>query len=99
MQPDEQQTISVMTIVLSSYALNGTWLGYTNWTKSFQLCGSQKFEADNWIKCVGVHGMRVVRFVHKGCRCVRVGGLRLLRQRGWLLARGGFVTLLVLWRT
>eukprot|EP00955_Chlamydomonas_euryale_P099981 365253-Chlamydomonas_euryale.AAC.9 len=50
LQPDQEQTVSVMTVVLSTYALNGTWLGYTNWTKQFQLCGSQKFEADNWIK-------------------------------------------------
>jgi len=44
------QTISVLTIVLSAYALNGTWLGYRNWTKQFQICGTDKTEAANWNK-------------------------------------------------
>lgn len=33
-------TASVLPFVLSVYQLNGTWLGYLNWTTEFQLCGA-----------------------------------------------------------
>ena len=45
-------TISVVTMVLSAFALNGTWLGYRNWTKQFQICGTDMAEAANWNKWV-----------------------------------------------
>lgn len=44
------QTISVVTLVLSAYALNGTWIGYQTWTKQFQICGTTKVQAANWNK-------------------------------------------------
>lgn len=48
--PGDAQAVSVMTLVLSTYAMNGTWLGYRNWTKQFQICGVTKREAGNWNK-------------------------------------------------
>eukprot|EP00798_Chlamydomonas_sp_ICE-L_P019884 gene19884-26587_t len=46
---DEKQVVSVVQLVLSAYTLNGTWIGYTNFTKQFQLCGADKWEAGNWM--------------------------------------------------
>ncbi len=48
--PSATQTVSMVTLVLSAYTLNGTWLGYRQWTKQFQICGTDKKEADNWNK-------------------------------------------------
>ena len=47
---DAQQSISELQFVLSTYTLNGTWVGYVNFTKQFQLCGADKWEANNWKK-------------------------------------------------
>ena len=46
------QTVSVVTLVLSAYSLNGTWIGYQNWTKQFQICGTELQQASNWNKWV-----------------------------------------------
>jgi hypothetical protein len=38
--------------VLSTYDLNGTWLGVKNWTLQMQACGADVKEADIWSKWV-----------------------------------------------
>ncbi len=45
--------MSLLTFVLSSYLLNGTWLGYNQWTSQFQLCGAPKNDGSRWYRWVG----------------------------------------------
>ena len=40
--------VSSLSFVLSTYALNGTWLGLRNFTSQLQLCGAQRPEASAW---------------------------------------------------
>ncbi|KAG2497180.1 hypothetical protein HYH03_004769 [Edaphochlamys debaryana] len=40
--------VSMLTFVLSSYLLNGTWLGYTTMTNEFQMCGSRVWDGTKW---------------------------------------------------
>lgn len=42
--------VSLLTFVLSSYLLNGTWLGYNQWTSQFQLCGAPKNDGSRWYR-------------------------------------------------
>lgn len=44
--------MSLLTFVLSSYLLNGTWLGYNQWTSQFQLCGAPKNDGSRWYRWV-----------------------------------------------
>jgi hypothetical protein len=37
-----------LQFVLSQYALNGTWLGFANWTVQLQVCGAPLREAAAW---------------------------------------------------
>lgn len=41
---------AMLRFVLSAYTLNGTWLGYQQWNKQFQLCGMRKWESSKWQK-------------------------------------------------
>ncbi|KAJ9523189.1 hypothetical protein QJQ45_024081 [Haematococcus lacustris] len=43
-------TASRLTFQLSTYALNGSWLGFKQWTSQFQLCGSSKWESSKWLQ-------------------------------------------------
>ena len=43
--------VSTLTFLLSAYALNGTWLGYTTWTTQFQLCGTPNDDGSRWSRC------------------------------------------------
>ncbi|KXZ47359.1 hypothetical protein GPECTOR_36g81 [Gonium pectorale] len=45
-----QGKVSMFTFVLSSYLLNGTWLGYSTWTSEFQLCGAPKNDGSRWYR-------------------------------------------------
>ncbi|EFJ50232.1 hypothetical protein VOLCADRAFT_116951, partial [Volvox carteri f. nagariensis] len=45
-----QGQVSMLTFVLSSYLLNGTWLGYNTWTSEFQLCGAPKGDGSRWYR-------------------------------------------------
>jgi meckelin len=40
--------VSRLTFILSQYALNGTWLGFTQWTRQLQICGVDKWEGGKW---------------------------------------------------
>ncbi|PNW74089.1 hypothetical protein CHLRE_13g584901v5 [Chlamydomonas reinhardtii] len=40
--------VSVLTFILSAYALNGTWLGYNTWSSQFQLCGAPELDGSRW---------------------------------------------------
>jgi len=40
--------VSDLVFVLSTYALNGTWLGFSNWNLEFQACGGRTKDLDNW---------------------------------------------------
>ncbi|KAG2452271.1 hypothetical protein HYH02_003295 [Chlamydomonas schloesseri] len=42
--------VSVLTFILSAYALNGTWLGYNQWTSQFQLCGAPELDGSRWTR-------------------------------------------------
>lgn len=42
--------VSQFTFILSAYALNGTWLGFHEWEKQFQLCGIHTEEGGLWRK-------------------------------------------------
>ncbi|GIL75629.1 hypothetical protein Vretimale_15152 [Volvox reticuliferus] len=42
--------VSLLNFVLSSYLLNGTWLGYNMWTSEFQLCGAPKGDGSRWYR-------------------------------------------------
>lgn len=39
---------SVLSLVLNSYSLNGTWLGLTNLTNQLQLCGGSAAQLGRW---------------------------------------------------
>ncbi|GLC73394.1 hypothetical protein PLESTF_001370600 [Pleodorina starrii] len=45
-----QGQVSKLSFVLSSYLLNGTWLGYNAWTSEFQLCGAPKTDGSRWYR-------------------------------------------------
>jgi hypothetical protein len=40
--------VSELGFVLSVHALNGTWLGFVNWTSQLQLCGAHARESSKW---------------------------------------------------
>ncbi|GFR52700.1 hypothetical protein Agub_g15327 [Astrephomene gubernaculifera] len=45
-----QGKVSSLTFILSSYLLNGTWLGYNQWTSEFQLCGAPQNDGSRWYR-------------------------------------------------
>jgi hypothetical protein len=57
--------VSLLNFVLSSYLLNGTWLGYNSWTSEFQLCGAPKNDGSRWFRYVGGRGRGVVVLTHR----------------------------------
>lgn len=44
------EPVSQFTFILSAYALNGTWLGFYEWIRDFQLCGIHSVEGGLWRK-------------------------------------------------
>ncbi|PNH01038.1 hypothetical protein TSOC_013109 [Tetrabaena socialis] len=42
--------VSELTFVLSSFLLNGTWLGFNSWTSQFQLCGAAWDDGSRWTR-------------------------------------------------
>jgi hypothetical protein len=40
--------VSELSFVLSVYSINGSWLGYWNWTSQLQLCGAHASESSKW---------------------------------------------------
>jgi hypothetical protein len=47
---DATEPVSQFTFILSAFALNGTWLGFHEWQKQFQLCGIHSEEGGLWRK-------------------------------------------------
>ena len=45
-----QGKVNELTFVLATYTINGSFVGYQNWTKQFQMCGVFKWEASKWIQ-------------------------------------------------
>ncbi|MEW5313740.1 MAG: hypothetical protein WDW38_005281 [Sanguina aurantia] len=41
-------SVSSLEFVLASYRVNGTFLGYRNWTTQFQICGAAKRDSSLW---------------------------------------------------
>ncbi|KAF5827901.1 Meckelin [Dunaliella salina] len=45
---ESSERVTKFTFILSAYALNGTWLGFHEWQKHFQLCGIHTDEGELW---------------------------------------------------
>uniref|UniRef100_A0A7S3QKR7 Meckelin n=1 Tax=Dunaliella tertiolecta TaxID=3047 RepID=A0A7S3QKR7_DUNTE len=45
---ESSEPVSQFTFILSAYAVNGTWLGFHEWQKHFQLCGIHADEGKLW---------------------------------------------------
>jgi len=45
---ESSEPVSQLSFILSAYALNGTWLGFHEWQKQFQLCGINSDEGALW---------------------------------------------------